>query len=482
MTDFQARRKRSLDEFWVCQHCRSLNRAGTGRCYHCRQKLGSKPKEAETLVRGGPLPAPAAYPPGAIGSSGPVALGGPIGGSIGGPKGGPSDDDLPAYLSRPVALAPTPVRDFSAPAAQVRPARQFRRPSLTGWIRRRIAWSLATRPFVQIRFVGYLAAVLLTMVLLTGALIVTTVIPLARVGLQTGSFSAAWAQVGPGGGRTLESMAIAFAILGVLALLFFSILVGLSTHNAQGLGVETPRLTPYNAGTCWLALLWAQARIAVGLLVPACLFWLGYPLPGLIAALIAVEVAQRNLDDPFGWLTNPSSHLPDLFAKFGLSASNRSLLGTAWSICFRAANALAIVVYAMPILAFAISTIASISGRTDILVWPSSGTGPYQLAIAAVVALLILTTSVAIGLLVPISFELVERQRTRKTLVRVGRSRSWVSPPGYGSAPAPDSGSARYDPYEQNYEREPDQASLYSPSTTSSFPWEADSSEEAPPD
>ena len=97
-------------------------------------------------------------------------------------------------------------------------------------------------------------------------------------------------------------------------------------------------------------------------------------------------------------------------------------------------------------------------------------------------ALLILTTSVAIGLLVPISFELVERQRTRKTLVRVGRSRSWVSPPGYGSAPAPGSGSARYDPYEQTYEREPDQASLYSPSTTSSFPWEADSSEEAPPD
>jgi hypothetical protein len=277
-------------------------------------------------------------------------------------------------------------------------------------------------------------------------------------------------------------MSVAFAVMGALALLFFSLLVGLSTHNATGLGASLPQLTPARAGTCWLALLWAQARIAVGLLVPAGFFWLGYPLPGLIAALIAIEVAQRNLEDPFGWLNAPAWHLPDLFAKLGLSASTSSVLGTIWSVCFRVANLTAIVVYTIPILAFTASSLANASGRTDLLVWPSSGTGPFQLAIAAAVAILILTTSVAIGLLVPISIELVERQKTRKTLVRVGRSRSWVTRPGDYSAPTPDSTSTRWDPYGRSYEDNPDQASLNSPSTTSSFPWEADESEGSPPE
>jgi hypothetical protein len=214
------------------------------------------------------------------------------------------------------------------------------------------------------------------------------------------------------------------------------------------------------------------------LLVPAALLWLGYPLPGLIAALVAVELAQRTLDDPFGWLTAPARHLPDLFVKLGVSGSNRSLIGTVWSVCFRLANLLAIAVYAFPLIAFVVITIATAAGRSDLLAWPSSGMGPPQLAIAAVVAVLILATSGAIGLLVPITIELVERQRTRKTLARVGRSRPWGAGPGSASAAAFDSGPTPYDPYE----REPDQASLYSPSTTSSFPWGADSSDEAPPD
>jgi hypothetical protein len=475
-----------LDEFWVCQHCRSLNRAGTGRCYHCRQKFGSKPKEAAAVVRNAATPGPVPFPPGAIGSGGPAGFGGPIGAAgpaaVGGAMGGSSGGDAPAYLSRPVALAPAPVRDFSAAAARAKPERQFRLPSLTGWIRRRIAWSLAARPFVPVWLVGYLAAGLLTLLLLDGALIVTTVIPVARVALESGSITFAWTQVNSGNPGALEAMAISFAVIGALALLFFSIFLGLSTHNAPGLGAEMPLLTPYRAGTCWLALLWAQARIAVGLLVPAALLWLGYPLPGLIAALVAVEVAQRRIDEPFGWLTRPARHLPDLFARLGVSGSTGSPIGTAWSVCFRTANVLAIVVYTFPILAFVIGAIAAVSGRTDLLVWPSSGTGPFQLAIAAVAGLLILTTSGAIGLLVPVSIELVDRQRTRRTLARVGRSRPWGVRPGNFSASAPDSGPTRYDPYERSNEREPYQASLNSPSTTSSFPWEDEVSEEAPPD
>lgn len=460
-----------MDEFWVCQHCRSLNRAGTGRCYHCREKFGSRPKDAPQIVRQVATPAPAAFPPGAIGNTGPGGFGVPIGSGAGGAA--------PAYLSRPVSLASAPARDFSA-AAQAKPAREFRRPSLTGWIRRRIVLWLAVRPSVPVRFEGYLAAGLLALLLLVGALIVTTVTPISRVALQTGSLTSAWAQFDAGHRSTLEAMTVAFAVIGVLALLFFSLLLGLSTHNAAGLGAEMALLTPYRAGTCWLGVLWAQARIAVCLLVPGILFWRGYPLPGLIAALIAVELAQRSLDDPFGWLTNPSRHLPDLYAKLGVSGSYSSLIGTAWSLCFRLVNVLAIVAYAIPLVAFGINTVATVSGHSDVLTWPASGTGPFQLAIAAVLALLILATSVAIGLLVPISIELVERQRTRKTLVRVGRSRSWVAPPGNANASAPGSGPTRYDPYERSDDEDSDQASLYSPSTTSSFPWEDDVSEEGP--
>ncbi len=468
-----------MDEFWVCQHCRSLNRAGTGRCYHCHQKFGSKPKESAPIARPGGTPGPAPFLPGAIGA-GPAA--------VGGPGGGPSDDDVPAYYSRPVALAPTPVRDFSAPQAQPKPEPRFRLPSLTGWIRRRIAWSLATRAFVPVWFVGYLAAGLLTLLLVDGALIVTTLTPVARAALQTGSITLAWTQVDNGHQGLLEAMAIAFAVIGALALLFFSIFLGLSTHNAPGLGAATPYLTPYRAGTCWLAMLRTQARIAVGLLVPAALFWRGYALPGLIAALVAVELAQRNSEDPFGWLIDPARHLPDLFARLGVSGSSGSLVGTAWSICLRLANALAIVVYTLPVAAFTIITVATLAGRTDVLAWPSSGTGPFQLAIAALLVLLVLTTAVAVGLLVPISIELVDRQRTRRTLARVGRSRAWVPRPATAGAPAPStsapaqsSRAARWDPYAQQDER-PDQASLNSPSTTSSFPWADEPSEDAPPD
>jgi MFS family permease len=342
-----------------------------------------------------------------------------------------------------VAQTPTPARHFSALQGQVKPERQFKRPQLTGWIRRRIARSLAARQSVSVWFVGYLAAGLLTLLLLDGALMVTTVTPFAGDALQSGSISSAWGQVDSGHQLTLEMLAIAFAGIGVLALLFFSVFTGLSTHNAPGLGAEMPQLSPYRAGTCWLAVLWAQACIAVGLLAPAILFWIGYPLPGLLVALVAIELGQRRRDNLFAWLTNPARHLPDLFGKLGVSGSNRSLIGSTWSACFRVANILAIVVYALPLAALIAGAVAAVAGQSDLLVWQSSGFGPVQLAIAAIAVPLVLATSGAIGLLVPISIEIVERQRTRRTLVRVGRSRPWVARPGNYNAPAQDSGPAR---------------------------------------
>ncbi len=474
-----------VDEFWVCQHCRSLNRAGTGRCYHCREKFGSKPKEASTIVRGGgvPAPAPTPFPPGSIGNTAPAGFGAPIGGTgrtgVGAPDTS-SDDDIPAYYSRPAALAPTPVRDFSAP--QEKPSGEpFGLPSPTGWLRRRIARSLAVRPLVGVRTVGYASAALLALLLLDGALIATTLTPVGRVALQTASLTQAWAQMDGSHQGLLEAMGVAFLVIGALALLFFSIFIGLSTHNAPALGVSSLYLTPGGAGSAWLAMLWTQARIAIGLLVPAVLLWRGYPLPGLIAALIAVELAQRNMNDPVGWISNPARHLPDLLSRMGASGSGRSLVGGAWSICLRLANALAIVCYAIPVTAFVIVSAATLAGRTDLLVWPGSGDGPFQLAIAAVVGLLILTTVGSIGLLVPASIELVDRQRTRKTMARVGNAGSWVGWPGKASAPAQSSGPARWDPYSPSDE-EPDQASLNSPSTTSSFPWGDDPSGDSPPD
>ena len=334
---------------------------------------------------------------------------------------------------------------------------------------------------MPIRFVGYLAAILLTLLLLTGALLVTTVSPMARTALQSGSLTAAWDQVQPGSRWTLELMVLVCAVFGVLVLILFSLFVGFSTHNVPGLGAAMPLLTPSRAATCWPGLLWTQTRIAVGLLVPAALLWRGYLLPGLIVAFIAVELAQRRLDDGFEWLSDPARHVPDLLARLGVSGATGTLLGTAWSFCFRAANVLAIVACAMPIVGIAVVAAASAAGRGDLVAWSSSGYAPIQLAIAAVVVPLVLATAGAVGLLVPVSLELVQRQKTRQTLVRVGRSRSWVARPGTLGSAAQDPGPARYDPYERDYEQPADQASLNSPSTTSSFPWEGPS-EAAPPD
>ena len=466
-----------MDEFWICQHCRSLNRAGTGKCYSCREKYGTKPKEGD---QGANVPAPAAPPPS---------------GSI--PDFSGSRAPAP-YYSRPVALAAVTRPDATAIAA----ARAPHFPNPVAAVRRRIATSLAMRQSVSVEWLGYVTAALIVLVLATAAIAVLTAMPAAADLLQHGDVGAAWAQLTGGQQGLVRTLSIVLVVVGALALLCFSVFVGLTTHNATGLGADQPLLTPYLAGTCWTGVLWAQTRIAVGLLVPAALLWRGYEIPGLIAALVALEIANHHLDSGGGWLSRPYRHLPDLYAKLGTEGNISSPMAWMWSGCFRVANAMVIAVSAIPLLAFVLFAAAAIAGRDDILGWQSTGLGTGQIAVALLFASLLGWTAVSMALLVPITFGFVRRQRTRKTLVRVGRARSWVARPGEGGY-ATASQAGHFGPYDEDriVERvpgfgpsggpsgpgfggpgfggpsqgDPDQASLYSPSTTSSFPWSGDS-------
>jgi hypothetical protein len=457
-----------VDEYWVCQHCHSLNRTGTSRCYHCREPQGSTPPEVGSLHRnagagsvaqfpGAVRPAPATYTPPA-------------------PRGAAD----PGYLSQPVATPLAPVPDFTtryreAEAAARKSRLQKFQP--TGPIRRRLSAALATRPYVSIRFAGYLSAVLATLALLDAALLVASFAPVARTALETSSLTTAWSQVSSP--ATLALMLGALAVLGVAGLVVFSAFVGLSTHNARGLGAEAPHLSPALATTCWAGILGAQAFIAASLLVPAYLVGTGYALPGLLVALVALELAQRRIDNLFGWLIDPARHVRDLLVKLGTSGSNRSLIGSAWRFTFVTANLLAILAMAMPALVIAAVAVADLAGRQDLASWPGPSSSPIQIAILAVLGLLALSAALATLLFVPVSIELVERQRTRRNLAKQGRARPWA---GRGAGQDPVEDRQFYDPYDNPRvaARYGDQASLNSPSTTSSFPWDGGSSDELP--
>jgi hypothetical protein len=394
-----------VDEFWVCQHCKSLNRVGSGKCYGCKNKYGSRPKEVETLHRSGPaptqLPSPPPGPPGVV------------------PPPAP-------YLARPVTLSPirTP--------APTSPPREVHRPHPIAAIRTRVASSLALRQSVPVAWLGYLTAVLLALAALGGAMLAMNLTPVAGHLLQNMNASDAWGQLSASQQSAVQTLGLELAALTLVTLVCFSVFVGLSTHNATGLGADQPLLTPYRAGLSWASILWAQARIAVGLIVPAMVIWKGYTIPGLIAAIVAVEIAQRHIDDPLGWLTRPASHLPDLYAKLGIEGSITSPLASLWSICFRIVNLMVILVAALPAIGLAVYTASTLSGRTEIIGWQAGGVGPGQLAIAILVGCLAGLAFGSLAMLAPITVGLVQRQRTRKTLVRVGRSRSWVARPGEG--------------------------------------------------
>ena len=399
-----------MDEFWVCQHCRSLNRAGAGKCYSCRNKYGSRAADAPAVIK------PSAAPPP------PVEQIPDFGRAPVPPSPVPQ---VPTY-TRPVALAP------AASAAAVRPPRGGTGLNPVGAVRLRIARSLATRQSVSVAWLGYLTVALLAVILAIGSAILMTVLPVAVHLLQHADPAAAWAQLASNQRAFLKSLSIVFLAIGALTLACFSLFIGLTTHNATGLGAGQPLLSPYRAGTCWAGVLWTQARIAVGLIVPAALIWRGYTIPGLLAAIVAVEIAHHHVDDAGGWLSRPYRHLPDLYAKLGVDAGVSSPMAAIWSASFRIANALFIVVCALPMLALVVVTATTMAGRSDLVSWQSSGFGAAQLAVALLVSSLIGWTAIALSLLVPITVGLVGRQRTRKTLVRVGRARSWVARPGEG--------------------------------------------------
>jgi hypothetical protein len=359
------------------------------------------------------------------------------------------------YISRPVAL-PSPAAPSSAvlgtPA--IREARRIPNPVLA--VKRRIARFFAQRQSLSVGWLGNLTAILLMLLILDGAALVLTVSPAAGDLLQSANLAGAWAHLTSGQQGLARTLAIGFGALGIVSLLSLSLFLGLTTHNATGLGADMPLLTPYGAGIVWPVVLWTQARIAVGMIVPAALIWLGYPIPGLIAAIVAVEIAQRHLDDPFSWLTMPYRHLPDLYAKLGVGGSIESRLASLWSACFRAANVLAIATYALPALAVALVFASDTLGRDRIPGWQSSGLGPAQFGVALLVVSLVAWTAGAMGLLVPITLGLVRRQRTRKTLVRIGRSRSWVARPGEGGyTPAQQPTSLLDDPLDRVIEHYP---------------------------
>jgi hypothetical protein len=348
-----------VNDYWMCEHCKSLNRAGTGKCYSCHRKYGSAPKQAGVIRRAaepqsstsGGRPIPGAPPPAGF------FTGSSVGQGVVGPGGVPvnSDTDLPAYLSRPIAgSALTSTSYLEAQAASSRG-------SPIAAVKRRVSNWVASRQSVSVWIIGYLSAGLITLLLVVGALTLTTLNSAIRVALQTTSVTEAWDELGPGLQSAVTMMGAAFAIIALLALSSFSIFIGLSTHNAAGMRTGDLWLTPGQAATCWWKTVWAQIKLVAGFLIPGGLLIAGYHLAGLIAALIAVEIAQRSLNDPFGWISNPARHLSDLYARLGDAGSEGSLLGSTWKTCFQFANGLSIVAYALPVIGISIVAAAAVA-------------------------------------------------------------------------------------------------------------------------
>jgi hypothetical protein len=480
-----------VDDFWVCENCKSLNRPGAGRCYSCRAKAGSVPRMAQPATY---QPAPQAA--GASSSRQDFTLG----------------TVPPAYLSRPVSPLSTAAA-ASAPGLLAGPEPRTFNPVTA--VKRRVRRGLAHRPIVPTAFLGRLAAALIVAALAVGIALALTLMP-ALVSVLAGSDPlAAWKQVEPAGHPTAWGIAIALGVTGLAALLVFSLFMGLSTHNAGGLGADMPRLTPWTAGVGWGRAIWRQVEIALALIVPSVLVWLSLPIPGLIVALVFVEILQRHLDDPMSWLNAPARHVPDLYAKLGTKGSMSAPVAMAWSICYRLANLSAIALWLLPV-ALVIATAATAGlGKGVVAGWQAGSMGPAQAAAAALIGAVALFSILSALLLVPVTLGLSARQAARRALVRMGRSRDWAARPGQigdDEGPAAGPTSRVWDPYDRIVEHFPrlqddedpayadntalgvrggwgattasspgplgsrgheafDQASLYSPSTTSSFPW-----------
>lgn len=403
-----------MEQYWVCQHCMSLNRPGAGRCYSCREKYGSK-----AVAAGGSVPAPPS-------PSQPQ------------PRHDLNTGQRPTpYLSRPMAPAPPPTSYTAAAAAAAGVSRGPVGPVTV--IRRRISSALATRPIVDVRGLGYATAVLLFLTLIAAAALVGLSLSAALDLLQWADLAHAWNQLGSDTQGMVEIAAGATAALGLLALLGFSLFMGLSTHNAPALGADTPMLTPYAAGVGWLRGLWRQVQIAACVIVPTVLAWRGYGIPALLVAIMAIEVTVRLLEDPYGWMTGPDRHLPDLYAKLGTEGSMESLTASIWAVCFRVANVLMILIWLLPALALVANMAAAATGNAGLPGWQSGGIGPIQGIVGAIAGVALLSTAASLILLLPLVLGLVRRQGARRQLVRMGRARSGADaraePGEYASVP-----------------------------------------------
>src|ERR1035437_5182157 len=190
-----------VDEFWVCAHCRSLNRVGTGKCYSCREKYGTKPKEDARK--------PVAVAPAPIAQD-----------RI--PDFGAASTPPPAhYYSRPVALARA-APNAAGVVGTPRPAPQFHGPRAA--LRGRVGRSLAMHPSVSVGSLGYVTAILLFLVLVVGAMVAISMMPVAASLLQHGHIREAWAQLNPGQQSLAWFELTVAAATVLLTLLCFSIL------------------------------------------------------------------------------------------------------------------------------------------------------------------------------------------------------------------------------------------------------------------
>jgi hypothetical protein len=498
-----------VEQYWVCQHCRSLNRGGAARCYSCKEKFGSRPKADAPINPEPPRPAVTA-----------------------------TRQDLgmgqvpPAYISKPLAPALGPTSFSSSAAAAAAEARRGPAGPVTV-IKRRIARSLAAHPIVGVRVIGWLAALLVVASVVVGGALAVLLAPVALDVLQVADAPLAWRQLAADRQAMILVLSAATAGVGLLALLFLSLFIGLTTHNAPALGADMALLTPYAAGVSWPRGLWHHLQIAIATIVPTVIVWLGYTIPGLILAIVFVEIALHRLGDPWGWFRGLNRHVPDLYAKLGTEGSMDSILASTWALLFRLANSLAILVWTLPPIAFAVEMAVKASGRAAVPGWQPGGIGPLQGAVAVLIGATLLAAAVASLLTVPLILGFIGRQKRRRELVRMGRARQWVGgkpvaadyasvapgkarPAGWdeddrivervprdgpgaddgGAAllesfnarrgPGASLGASSTGPSEANespdqfpgrgFDSDDDQASLNSPSTTSSFPW----SEESP--
>ena len=312
-----------MDEYWICQHCKSLNRAGTSRCYHCRQKFGSGPAQPA------PAPAPVRAEQTHAEQTQPA------------PPPPATKQDLsigtlpPSYLSRPLSPLPS-LTSFTGSAAAAAAAAAAGPPGPITIIKRRVSRTLVKRPTVSVAWLGQLTSILLVSTVVAWIVLVVLLAPVALNLLVHSDPGAAWAQVTPDRQRRIASIAAVVAGLGICGLVSFSLFTGLSTHNATGLGADMPLLTPYCAGVCWARAILRQVEIAIAILTPVVFIWLGYLIPGLIVAIVALEFVVRRQDDLLGWFVAPSHHLPDLYLKMGTEGTMDSITAWLWSACFRA--------------------------------------------------------------------------------------------------------------------------------------------------